>query len=362
MTPIKLNNGTIECSLVNGIAGDPAVLSFFNQTGDSVLFDLGSLDALTNRDLLKVRHAFVSHTHIDHFIGFDRWLRVNIPHGRELEVSGPTGIIANVRGKLQGYLWNLLVDDQVRFTVHELDRDGAVKTAVLSNTNQFNPQIIASPEPLTGPRVRPMPEKPGAFITNLKDKSRIEAVALDHGTPSIAYVCQAPLKFHVNTEEVARLGLNPGAWIRDLQIAMADGDFDKKIVVGGSHEFAAKDLGAQILTYDAPRTIGYLTDILFNTENLERIKSLMEGVELLVCETNYCADDKLKATQKKHLTTKQAAIIAAHIRADHLRVFHISNIYSGRENEIVAEADDYFSKYRHADQETLMKLITSEIT
>src|SRR5690606_24994441 len=112
---------------------DPAVYGFFPRSGDAVLFDLGALDGLSNRELLRVRMALVSHTHIDHFIGFDRLLRVNIPHGRMIEICGPPGIIRNVKGKLDGYLWNLLEPDQLRFTVHEIDREGGVRSVLLAS-------------------------------------------------------------------------------------------------------------------------------------------------------------------------------------------------------------------------------------
>jgi ribonuclease Z len=357
---MKIGNNSVECSLVNGIQGDPSVYCFFVQTGEAALFDLGSLEALTHKDLLRVRHVFVSHTHIDHFIGFDRWLRVNIPHGRRLEVSGPPGIIENVRGKIAGYLWNLLEPDQIEFVVHELAVDGSVKSALISNSHQFVPQPIPPEQPMTGPTVRPLPQAPAAFITNLKDKARIEAVCLDHGTPSVAYLCQSALRFAVNIDEIQRLGLSPGPWIRELQLAVANAEFDKVLNMDAGKTFVVRDLSAQVLTATAPRLLGYLTDIKFSSENLERVADLMNGVELLVCECNFSEEDFQKAFQKKHLTTKQAAMIAAYLQADQLQVFHISNIYAGKEQDIADEAQRFFKTYRPLDKDSLMKLIASE--
>ena len=57
--------------LVNGPFGDPGLLVELRWQGSAVLFDLGRNDGLPAAELLKVSHVFVSHTHMDHFIGFE---------------------------------------------------------------------------------------------------------------------------------------------------------------------------------------------------------------------------------------------------------------------------------------------------
>ena len=37
----------------------------------AVLFDLGDIHSLSAKDILKISHVFITHTHIDHFCGFD---------------------------------------------------------------------------------------------------------------------------------------------------------------------------------------------------------------------------------------------------------------------------------------------------
>jgi ribonuclease BN (tRNA processing enzyme) len=68
-------------TLVNGRSGDPGlyVETLFEKR--AVLFDLGDISILSPRKIHRLGHVFVSHAHIDHFIGFDRLLRVLV--GRE---------------------------------------------------------------------------------------------------------------------------------------------------------------------------------------------------------------------------------------------------------------------------------------
>src|SRR5215471_18172909 len=58
-------------TLINGRSGDPAlyVETLFEQR--ALLFDLGDITALPPRKILRLEHVFVSHAHIDHFVGFD---------------------------------------------------------------------------------------------------------------------------------------------------------------------------------------------------------------------------------------------------------------------------------------------------
>ena len=121
-----LKTGPYECTLINGIQGDPGVYCFSPRTGEACLFDAGMLEGIGNREILKSRHVFITHAHIDHFIGFDRILRVNIPHGREINCYGPAGFAKNVQGKVRGFLWNLLEPGQLKFKITEVFADGTL--------------------------------------------------------------------------------------------------------------------------------------------------------------------------------------------------------------------------------------------
>ena len=74
-------------TLVNGRTGDPALYIETLFETPTILFDLGDISPLPPRKIQRLGHVFVSHAHIDHFIGFDRLLRVLVGRTPELEIE-----------------------------------------------------------------------------------------------------------------------------------------------------------------------------------------------------------------------------------------------------------------------------------
>ena len=75
---------SLRPSLVNGPFQDPALYVALRWQGDALLFDLGRIDRLSPAHCLRLSHVCVSHTHMDHFMGFDQLLRLTLPRDREL--------------------------------------------------------------------------------------------------------------------------------------------------------------------------------------------------------------------------------------------------------------------------------------
>ena len=55
--------------LVNGPFDDPALFVPFRHHKRALFFDLGDLSPLSSRDILKISHIFITHTHMDHSPG-----------------------------------------------------------------------------------------------------------------------------------------------------------------------------------------------------------------------------------------------------------------------------------------------------
>ena len=75
--------------LVNDCFGDPGVYVEVRWSKRALLFDLGENDSLGSTRLLRASDLFVSHTHMDHFIGFDAVVRVALGRGKTLRLYGP---------------------------------------------------------------------------------------------------------------------------------------------------------------------------------------------------------------------------------------------------------------------------------
>ncbi len=110
-------NPSFSSYLVNDVFGDPGVYVEVRWSKRALLFDLGHNDGLGAKRLLRANDIFISHTHLDHFIGFDAVLRVALGRGKTVRLFGPPGLINNVQGKLQGYTWNLVDGYPLTFDV-----------------------------------------------------------------------------------------------------------------------------------------------------------------------------------------------------------------------------------------------------
>ena len=78
---------------------------------------------LNASQLLKVSDVFISHMHMDHFIGFDNLLRVVLNRDKPMRIFGPPGITDCIEGKLRGYTWNLTEDYPFILQIIEVNTD-----------------------------------------------------------------------------------------------------------------------------------------------------------------------------------------------------------------------------------------------
>ncbi|PWB80871.1 MAG: ribonuclease Z [Candidatus Methylomirabilota bacterium] len=321
--------------LLHGVFGDPGLYVRLRWERRALLLDLGDLTTQPPGELLRVTDIFVSHTHIDHFIGFDHLLRIVLGRDLTIRLFGPPGIIANVEGKLAGYTWNLVDGYTLTFDVYEVGLE----------------KILAARFPC-GARFERIDLPPSVPFTGvLVDEPlfRVEAVHLDHRIPCLAFALIEAQRINIDPEGLRRLGLDTGPWLTEFKRLVRTGaPGDTRVLAPGIGETAAvfrewrlADLRDQIVTITNGQRLVYVTDTLYSDENRRKIVALARDADLLFCEAMYLEQDREYAIERHHLTARQAGSLAREARVKELAIFHFSQRYQERPgvlNQEVAEA------------------------
>ena len=325
-------------SLVNDPLGDPGLFVQFLYEKRAFLFDLGDLSPLTHADLLKVSHVFVSHTHIDHFIGFDHFLRAVFGRGTTVTLYGPEHFIANVAGKLAGFTWNLVdrYAESLTLEVVEVHADRLHK-ATFRAIDRFQ----KSDE-------RQEPFQDGLILD--EPALSVSAAILEHRVPCLGFALKEKFHVNINKAELTAMNLEPGAWLNRLKQKIFEGAADDLAIpvpAGGngakeSREYSLGELKKKLVTITPGQKIAYIVDTVYTPENVPRIVDLVRGADLLFCESPFIAEEEDRARDRCHLTTRQAGLLAKEAGVKQLKVFHFSPRHSHQTERMVREADESF--------------------
>jgi ribonuclease Z len=321
--------------LVNHPFGDPGLYVSFRFQGRAMLFDLGRIDRQPAASLLKLSHVFVSHTHMDHFIGFDHLLRLFLARDRELHLFGPPGITDNVRGKLAGYTWNLVDSYPFVLIVHEV-RPNEIRQVRLPACSAFKPESEAARK----------------FDGTLYEtaETRVTATHLDHRIPCLGFALTEKNRLNVRADQLAELGVPAGRWLNQLKNAVREGlPGDTPIRVewreGAERRaasFSVAELRERLLVETRGQKIAYVVDTLFNRYNLARVVALVSGADIFFCESLFLDVDRHEASKRYHLTARQAGTLARAAAVARLETFHFSPRYERDPEPLRAEAQAVF--------------------
>jgi len=322
--------------LVNGPFGDPALCVDFRFESRALLLDLGDLARLPPKKILRITDVFVSHTHMDHFCGFDRLVRICLGRDTGLRMYGPPGFVAQVEHKLAAYTWNLVERYPGDFVIEawEIDEAWQARGRRLRCRERFRPEALEG---------RPLPD--GVLLD--EPSFRVRAALLDHGIPCLAFAVEEKAHVNVWKNRLAELGVPVGPWLKELKDLVIRGAPDDAPVRArwrdgsGEHErpFTVGALRDDILRLVPGETIAYVTDAAFHDENRGRIVELARGAMRLFIECAFLDEDAELAAARSHLTAGQAGRLARACGAEFVTPFHFSPRYEGREAELRAELD-----------------------
>jgi ribonuclease Z len=326
---------TLDLHLVDATANEPGLLVDVRDERRALLFDLGDIGHLAPRILLRVTDAFVTHTHMDHFAGFDHLLAMGLGRLPRWALWGGPGFVDQVDHKLRAYTWNVVHRYEVPMLIeaHSLEADGSRRHGRFDSRRLFEREDSPA-------------DPPGASDLLLDDPLfRVRARIVDHEMPVLAFAIEEKAQLRVRAERIAEMGLTTGAWLRELKAAVLSGAPDDTPIDivwqdrdGAHREVRAVGELRQVVLDTVPgRRIGYVTDLRFTEANVEQLQALLTDADLLYIESVFLDADRDQALRKNHLTARQAGEIARRLGAKKVVPFHFSPRYRGREDELRAE-------------------------
>jgi ribonuclease Z len=318
-------------SLVNGRYGDPAVYVETLFEKRALLFDLGEINSLSPRKVLRIDRIFVSHPHIDHFVGFDHLLRLLVGRKKSVHIYGPPGLANHVYHKLQGYRWDLVESyrDDLVFVVSEF----------------LTPQSVATTRFRLKAAFAAAPPVSSAMIDGVLSEEptfRVSAATLEHHTPCLGFALQEAAHVNIWKSRLEQRGLPVGPWLRSLKRAIVENRADDHLIrIDGAIAAAGRieQLGSlrDLLTVTAGQKLAYVTDVADTRANRASIIALARDADILFIEGAFAARDVEIARQRAHLTTTAAGEIAREANVKRVEPFHFSPRYAGEEQRLLEE-------------------------
>jgi ribonuclease Z len=297
--------------LINSPFEDPTLFVRIIRERRALLFDIGSIDGLQPRDLQKITDVFVTHTHIDHFIGFDTLLRAILKRETPLRVYGPSNITECIEGKLRGYTWNLIKEYPLKIEVFSINGPKVIASSFHAE-NCFN-RIDNSISDFDG--------------TILKEPLlKVRAIQLDHQIPCLAFSLEEEFHININKATLKEMGLPVGPWLSELKKAIRECKPEDTEFVISNRKYNLKKLRG-LATITKGQKVSYVTDVSINEENIKKIIEFVRDSDTFYCEAYFLEKDRDRALERFHLTAKTAGMIAKEAGVKNLIVMHFSPKY-----------------------------------
>src|SRR6266540_3130291 len=253
----------LEPSFFAGLLDDPLLLINIRPLGRSILFDCGQIHHFAKRVVKSLDAIFISHTHMDHFMGLDTIIRNVHVSPRTIHLYGPPGIARKTENKLAGYEWNLTEPTWCSIVIHEIF-PSSVKTFSCKGSEGFVCHCleeIARHDSII---------YQNNFLT-------VEAKICDHRIPALIFKITESAPFLIDEAKIDRYGLVKGTWMKMLkslfyrnQLQGAALSVRRRTAEGMEKEetFDAAVLYESIKLEAQEASIGYITDVGFTDDNV----------------------------------------------------------------------------------------------
>jgi len=317
---------TFHVEIVNKPFEDPVLFVKGIHLKKAMLFDLGSIESLDVTKINDITEIFVTHMHIDHFIGFDTALRILLKRDIPLSIFGPEGIINCIEGKLKGYTWNLIKFYPLIIKVFEISKDLIMEVHFKASEEfkryDFPKRKFVNP------------------IFN-GDGYNVSALILSHQIPVIAYCLEEDLHININKALLTQMALPVGPWLSDLKKAIRNEESDDYNFTIDNKNYKLAEL-RDLVMISKGQKICYVMDTSPTEENFNKLKPFIKDAEILFCEAFFSDDERERAIYRNHLTAKMAGKLAREAGVKSLKVMHFSQKYKSNPDLLIEEANREF--------------------
>jgi len=259
----------------------------FNYKDENILVDCGEGTQrqfrVGNLNPLKITKILITHWHGDHVLGLPGLLQnlYRNNYNKTLEIYGPKGTKLFLQKMFEWFY----SDIKLKISIKEVEE--------------------------------------GIFFENQDFK--LECTKLDHKVPCLGYSFIEKNKRKINMNYLKKFNLKNNPIIRELQLG--------------------KDIiweGRKIKNKLATKTIsGKKVSFILDTGFTKNILKLAKDSNVLICESTHGDELIEKAKKFKHLTSKQAALIAKQSKCKELILTHFSQRYK-ETNNLLKEAKRVF--------------------
>ena len=313
--------------LLNDYFEDPCLFVRILREKSAMLFDVGDIRNLGPAEIYRIADLFVTHTHIDHFVGFDTVLRAVLRKDLPLNVYGPPGIDGCIEGKLKGYSWNLIREYPTVINVFSYNGK-TVTHSVFTAEGGFRREVIS---------------RSGSDGVLLKNPlCKVRAAILDHGIPCLAYAIEEEFHINIDKDRLTKKGLQVGPWLSEFKKLIRENpEQDAALTIEGKDYRLSRLL--DIASVTKGQKICFATDLAITGKNIEGLVNLAQGSDVLYCEAYFLEADRARASERFHLTAKTCGRIAKEAAVKKLVLMHFSPKYRDCPDLVINEAMTEFT-------------------
>ncbi|MBA4186698.1 MAG: hypothetical protein C0467_01645 [Planctomycetaceae bacterium] len=316
--------------LVNGSTGDPVLYLDYPGSDNALLFDGGDNGSLTMAQLGDLEAAFITHHHVDHFIGLDRIIRANMDRDKVLHLFGPVNTIRKVYDRITAYEYPFFPFQKIVVKITEL-LPGKMRTATLECTKRFpEPEVVETD--WVGP------------VCYENADLRVEAVHAEHTVPCLSFALAEKSGYHPDPTKLAAGMLKSGAWVQEaLKLLRGGAGRQTRLQINGG-SFDLGTLATNYFTESPGARVAYITDTFFSEAVRPDLVKLAKGAWRLYCDSFYASAQAKQAAQYKHMIAPQAGELAKAAKVEQLVLIHFATRYAGKYQTLIDEAAAVFPR------------------